>query len=65
MLNIVKVIKNKGRPRTVMAKGGPRRNDDSGQCVKLGRILEQKKNIRLKTKEILVMYEVDSIMLQY
>ena len=47
-LKLSRSSKIKNIKETVTAKGGSRRNDDSVQCVKLDRVLEQKKDIRLK-----------------
>ena len=50
-LKLSRSSKIKNIEETVTAKGGLRRNDDSVQCVKLGRVLEQKKDIRLKLRK--------------
>ena len=50
-LKLSRSSKIKNIKETVTAKGGSRRNDDSVQCVKLDRVLEQKKDIRLKLRD--------------
>ena len=51
-LKLSRSSKIKNIKQTVTAKGGSRRNDDSVQCVKLDRVLEQKKDIRLKLGQL-------------
>ena len=50
-LKLSRSSKIKNIKETVTAKDGSSRNDDSVQCVKLDRVLEQKRDIRLKLRK--------------